>query len=324
VVAEPLTVCLGESLVVFAPATAGPFAEVATFHRTIGGAESNVARGLAALGLPAAWVGAVGADGFGQYLLRTLAAAGVDTSGVLVDPTRPTGLYVKETRDGRSVPHYYRAGSAAAALGPGALAAPSVRALLERAALVHVSGITGALSDSCLELLRAVLSGPAPVSIDLNWRAGLWRDRDPAVLPALLDAAEIVLLGSDEAAEALGTGDPSALRELLPGPDTIVIKDGATSAIAVDGHGRTEVAALDVEVVEPVGAGDGFAAGYLGGMLRGYGQRERLRLGHLLAASAMVVAEDHGPPPPRQVLEAWLGCSEAQWGAARVGAGGLR
>jgi 2-dehydro-3-deoxygluconokinase len=322
---SPLTVCIGESLAVLQPAIPGPLADVATFTRTAGGAESNVARGLVGLGLRAAWVGAVGDDGFGEHLLRTLAADGVDTSGATIDRARPTGLYVKETREGRSVPHYYRAASAAAALGPEALQAPAVKALLADAALVHVSGITAALSDSCLELLRAALTIEGPlVSIDLNWRAALWQGRDPGVLRGLLDAADIVLLGADEAGEVLGTTDPAQLRALLPNPRTLVIKDGATRALAVEKSRTTVVPALGVDVVEPVGAGDAFAAGYLGGLLQGYDQARRLRLGHLLAASALVVADDYAPPPASAVLAKWLAYTESQWAAARVDGTGLR
>jgi 2-dehydro-3-deoxygluconokinase len=313
-------------MAVLVPAAPGPLDNVTTFHRTVGGAESNVARGLAALGLPAAWISRVGDDGFGRHLVRTLTADGVDTRAVIVDPARPTGLYIKETRDGRSVPHYYRAGSAAAALGPDLLDDPTAGPLLARAALIHLSGITAALSDDCLALLRAIMASRRPgqrVSFDLNWRPALWRRRDPRVLRGLLDAADIALLGADEATVVLGTGDPAELRALLPGPDTIVVKDDGRGATAVDRTGSTVEPALTVEVVEPVGAGDAFAAGYLAGTLRGYDQRRRLRLGHLLAAATLVVPGDHGAPPPDVVLDDLLACSAEQWAATSVTAASI-
>jgi 2-dehydro-3-deoxygluconokinase len=326
----PMAVCIGESMAVLVPATAVPLADVTTFHRTIGGAESNVARGLVALGVPAAWVSRVGDDGFGQHLLRSAAADGVDTRAVTVDPARPTGLYIKETVGGRTTPHYYRTGSAASALGPDLLADPVAGPLLANAALIHLTGITAALSASCLELLYALTRRRRPgqlVSFDLNWRPALWRDHSANVLRGLLrdllNAADIAMLGADEAAEVLGTSDPAGLRALLPGPDTLVVKDDARQAVALDRAGATTQPALTVDVVEPMGAGDAFAAGYLTGVLRGYDQCRRLRLGHLLAASTLIVGGDHGAPPPESVLDKLLACSPEEWAATRVGAAGI-
>ncbi|WP_214411588.1 sugar kinase [Sphaerisporangium fuscum] len=319
-------VCVGESMAVLVPAVPGPLEEVATFHREMGGAESNVARGLVSLGVPTAWVSRVGDDGFGRHLLAALTAAGVDTSGVEVDPVRPTGLYVKEIGPLGTRPRYYRTGSAASRLGPSFLDDPVVARLLAEADLVHLSGITAALSDSCLALVEALLHARRPgrlVSFDLNWRPALWHDRDPSVLRRLLDAADIVLLGADEAGLVLGTDDPAELRELLPGPGTIVVKDDARTATALGREETVAEPALTVEVVEPMGAGDAFASGYLAGTLRGYDQRRRLRLGHLMAAGALVVPGDHGVPPAPEVIDRLLTCTAAQWAAIRVSAAGI-
>lgn len=324
---SPTAVCVGETMAALLPDRPGPLEDVAAFRSAIGGAEANVARGLVAFGVPAAWVGRVGADGFGRRIVRELAAGGIDTSAVTIDADRPTGLYVKETGPQGSVLHYYRDGSAGSALGPGLLDGPGpAAAMLARARLVHLSGITAALSDGALALVRALLERPRPpgqaVSFDLNWRPALWRRRDPAVLRALLNAADIVLLGADEAAEALGTGDPAGLRALLPGPATIVVKDDARRATAVDRDGPpVSEPALTVEVVERVGAGDAFAAGYLAGTLRGYDRRRCLRLGHLAAAATLVVHGDHGPPPAPERVEKLLAAAPEEWAATRVGAG---
>ncbi|MDL4773246.1 MULTISPECIES: sugar kinase [Thermomonosporaceae] len=319
----PLAVCVGESLAALLPDRPGPLEDVAAFRHSIGGAEANVARGLVAFGVPTAWVGRVGDDGFGRRIVRDLAAAGIDTRAVTVDPVRATGLYVKETGPDGSVLHYYRDGSAGAALTAGLLDEPPLSA----ARLVHLSGITAALSDGALDLVAALLRRPRPgrlVSFDLNWRPALWRDRDTSVLRPLLDAADIVLLGADEAAEALGTGDPAELRALLPGPETIVVKDDAHRATALTRSAPpVEEPALSVEVVERVGAGDAFAAGYLTGTLRGYDQRRRLRLGHLAAASTLVVHGDHGPPPPPALVDDLLAATPGEWAATTVRATGV-
>ncbi|MFC5910938.1 sugar kinase [Streptacidiphilus monticola] len=326
--ALPQAVCLGESMAVLLPEQPGPLDAVGGFRSAVGGAESNTACVLAGLGVPSAWISRVGADGFGRRLTGELAARGVDVSAVAVDPHRPTGLYVKETGGsahphdlgaGRSRLHYYRAGSAASALSPELLADPAAARLIGAARLLHLSGITPALSDSCLALVRALLALPRngrTVSFDLNWRPALWRDRDPALLRNLLDAADVVLLGADEAEAALGTGDPGELRALLPRPRSLVVKQDAHVATALDRDGTVTVQpALRVEVVEPTGAGDAFAGGYLAGLLHGLDQRGRLRLGHLAAACALTSPGDQGRAPDAASAEALLAATEAQWAA---------
>ncbi|MFI6157096.1 sugar kinase [Kitasatospora sp. NPDC051170] len=332
-----VAVCVGESMAVLLPDRPGPLEAVENFRLSVGGAESNVAGALAALGVPTAWISRVGDDGFGRRLLAEVAARGVDVSAVAVDPHRPTGLYLKEVGGasghhhdlgpGRSRLHYHRRGSAAAALSPALLTDPAAAALLAGARLLHLSGITAALSDDCLALLRALLADRHPgriVSFDLNWRPALWRERDPSVLPPLLDAADVLLLGADEAEDAFGTGDAAALRRRFPGPATVVVKDAARAVTALerDGTAVTEPA-LDVEVVEATGAGDAFAAGYLAGTVHGLDQRRRLRLGHLSAACALTAPGDQAELPPAPVLTALLDASAADWAATRVSAEGI-
>ncbi|MER7584844.1 sugar kinase [Kitasatospora sp. NPDC097691] len=342
----PTAVCVGESMAVLLPDRPGPLESVETFRLSVGGAESNVAGVLAALGVPTAWISRVGADGFGRRLLAELAARGVDVSAVAVDQHRPTGLYLKEVGGstghhhdlgpGRSRLHYHRHGSAAAALSPALLADPAAARLLAHARLLHLSGITAALSDDCLALLRTLVierrhatgahpaGGRGLVSFDLNWRPSLWRDRDPAVLPPLLDAADLLLLGADEAQAAFGTGDPAALRRRFPSPATVVVKDSGrhVTALGRDGTAVTEPA-LAVEVVEATGAGDAFAAGYLAGAVRGLDQRRRLRLGHLSAACALTAHGDQAELPPAAVVTALLDASPADWAATRVTVDGI-
>jgi 2-dehydro-3-deoxygluconokinase len=322
----PEAVCLGESMAVLVPDRPGTLDTVESFRVAVGGAESNVACGLAGLGISSAWVSRVGADGFGTRLTADLAACGVDVSAVAVDPARPTGMYVKELGENSRM-HYYRTGSAASALSPALLEDPAAARLLLRARLWHLTGITPALSDSCLGLVRTLLKLRTPgrlISFDLNWRPALWRDRDPAVLRDLMDAADILLLGADEAELAFGVGDPHELRAMFPSPTTVVVKDSGhqVTALRRDGGTVTE-RALAVEVVEATGAGDGFAAGYLAATLRGLDQRARLRLGHLTAAAALTTRGDHGEALPEDVLTALLNASPQDWAATRVTALGV-
>ncbi|MCE6994997.1 sugar kinase [Saccharothrix sp. S26] len=309
-------------MAVFTPAEAGPAEEVRTWVRGIGGAESNVACALAALGVGVGWVSAVGDDPFGRAVVSSVAAAGVDVSRVRVDPTRPTGLYVKETGKAGSAMRYYRAGSAASALGPEVvdlLDLDGVRA-------VHLTGITAALSPSCLALVHALLDHPGvTTSFDVNWRPALWGPAGPDVLRGLAAKADIVLVGDDEAEALWGVAEPAAVREVLPEPGTLVVKQGAAGATVLEaGAAPVFEPALAVDVVEPVGAGDAFAAGYLAAHLAGEPAARRLRSGHLAAAGALCTLSDVAVPLPPADVARLLAADATTWAAARVSAAGVR
>ncbi|WP_274913616.1 sugar kinase [Streptomyces sp. WZ-12] len=154
-------VCLGESMVTFLPTVPGRLADVPAFQRAIGGAESNVACALARAGHPTRWVSRVGADGFGDHLVREIAGHGVDTRAVRRDPDRPTGIYFRTAGDRATDAHevaYYRAGSAASAMAATTMDLAAIRA----GRVLHLSGITAALSADCLGLLRALMAHPSP------------------------------------------------------------------------------------------------------------------------------------------------------------------
>lgn len=312
-------VCVGETMAAMAPEPVAPLDDAEVLRLDVAGAESNVAMYLAAHGVPARWVSAVGDDPFGRRILRRVASVGVDVSGVRTDPARPTGLLVKNPgRDGTRV-HYYRRGSAAAALGPEILRSTA----LHGAGLVHLTGITPALSAGCRALVEAALAPdrPYPVSFDVNHRAALWTDEPaPGTLRALADRADLVLVGLDEAQELWGPAvtDAAAVRALLPGPGVLVVKDGSREATAFVGAEPYTVPALTVRVVEPVGAGDAFAAGFLAGLRDGGGPVRALRLGHLTAASALRVTADHGPLPSPARRKELLDADDATWARATV------
>lgn len=225
---------LGESMVTFLPSRPGRLADVPSFERAIGGAESNVACALAAAGHTTRWVSRVGTDGFGDHLVETIGGYGVDVSAVRRDPARPTGVYFRTAGDRADDGHevaYYRAGSAASAMAVRNVDLAALRA----ARILHLSGITAALSEDCHALLRE-LTAPGPgrplVSFDINFRPSLWRDAGARrVLLDLARHADVVFVGADEAAAAWGVeGGPEAVREVLPEPRTLVVKQGAEGA----------------------------------------------------------------------------------------------
>ncbi|MCF1596190.1 sugar kinase, partial [Streptomyces muensis] len=229
-------VALGESMVTFLPTRPGRLADVPSFERGIGGAESNVACALAAAGHSVRWVSRVGADGFGDHLVEAIGGYGVDVSAVGRDTARPTGVYFRTAGDRGTDAHevaYYRSGSAASVMSVENVDLDAVRS----GRVLHLSGITAALSEGCLELLRELTApheGRPLVSFDVNYRPGLWRGADgPAVLLELARRADLVFVGEDEAEEAWGiTGGPPAVRAALPEPGVLVVKQGAVGATA--------------------------------------------------------------------------------------------
>jgi len=327
-------VCLGESLVAFRPTGPARLADAAAFTRGIGGAESNVACLLARAGHSVRWVSRVGTDGFGDHLLAEIAAHGVDVSAVRRDPHRPTGVYFRtggerSTTSERPVDPalaevlYHRAGSAASAMSP----ATVDRAVTDSGRVLHLSGITPALSDGCLALTRR-LTAPRPgrplLSFDVNYRVGLWKRRDPTVLLDLARRCDLVFVGADEARAAWGIDGPEAVRAALPEPSVVVVKDGGRGATAhTDDPAEpvVHVPALSVEVVAPVGAGDAFAAGFLSATLRGLPLPARLRHGHLTAAAALTVPGDLAEPPDRHTADRLAALGADAWGGLRLGPG---
>ncbi|WP_432514531.1 sugar kinase [Kineococcus sp. SYSU DK001] len=307
----PAVTCFGEAMAVLTPVGEVPLAHADRFTRTAGGAEFNVALTLARFGVPTAWVSRLGDDGFGEHVLDVARGHGVDVSGVEVDPDRPTGLYVKApgtAADGsrRSRMHYYRNGSAASAMTPELLTAPAVAALLTGSRTVHVSGITPGLSASagrtCDALADLLRPRDTVLSVDLNHRPALWRDLDDGPLHRLLDAADEVLLGEDEAVRVLGTGTAAGVRAALPRARRILLKAEERGVLVLEpGRPDLHVPALRVDVVEPVGAGDAFAAGYLAGRHTGLPVPDAVLLGHRCAAATLVVRGDQPEHLPELV-----------------------
>lgn len=211
-----------------------------------------------------------------------------------------------------------RARAAVSALGPEPLDHAPVRS----AGLLHFTGITPALSPSCREPVTRALSTPAAlrahaVSFDVNHRPALWPDGTAAtVLRRLADRADIVFVGLDEAQGLWGTDlTVTGLWRLLPHPRILVVKDGVRAATAFTGDGVHTVPALRTTVMEPVGAGDAFAAGFLAGLLRGAAPAQALRPGHITAVPALQVAQDHGPLPDAQQIGGLLALPATEWEA---------
>ncbi|WP_457101746.1 sugar kinase [Microbacterium sp. P5_E9] len=281
---------IGETMAMVAPVRAEPVTEAEEFLIDAGGAESNVAAHVAALGHDALWFSRLGADALGWRVARQLAARGIDVSRVIYDDAHPTGLYVKDPGQGVS---YYRRGSAASHLS----ASDADEVDLLGVDVLHVSGITAAISASASAFLSRIMTRASEagvlVSFDVNHRSLLWPAADAApVLAGLARRADIVFTGRDEAEALWDTPNASDIRALFRGVPELVVKDGAVGATVFVGDVVAFAPSQKVDVIEAVGAGDAFAGGYLARRLSDAPLVERLRTGHHRAARTLQTTKD--------------------------------
>jgi 2-dehydro-3-deoxygluconokinase len=297
---------IGETMALMSADKPGPLAHASTLSLGIGGAESNVAIGLARLGVPVHWLGRVGDDPLGHLVTREIRAEGVEVHAV-VDGGAPTGLMIKERRTTTSQSvSYYRAGSAGSRLAPSDLSDD----LLVGAALLHLTGITPALSASArAAVLDAVVRARAAgvlVSFDLNYRSALWSKPEAAEFyRALLPSIDLVFAGDDEARLAVGDdAEPGDLARALvdAGAGAAVVKLGAEGAIAFAEGRLVAMPAVRIIPVDTVGAGDAFVAGYLAEYLAGSDTDACLALAVATGAFVCLVPGDWEGLPRREEL----------------------
>ncbi|WP_405674231.1 sugar kinase [Streptomyces canus] len=276
---------------------------------SVAGAESNVAIGLARLGHRVRWAGRVGADELGALVLRTLRAEGVDISHAVTDDTdRATGLLLTEPRLGTLTRvSYYRAGSAGSAVSP----ADVLPALVPGSRILHLTGITPALSPSAAEAVLAAATSAREagitVCLDVNYRSKLWTaDRARAALRPILAHTDLLIASEDELALVLErpcADESQALHSLLAaGVNEVVVKRGAHGATNFTSDGAMDRAARQVDAIDLVGAGDAFVAGYLSGLLDGADIPARLHRAVTTAAFAVATRGDWEGLPTRDEL----------------------
>jgi 5-dehydro-2-deoxygluconokinase len=283
----PRAVVLGRVLADLYPLQSEtPLDEVRTFERFVGGYGGNVSTGLARMGVRTAVISGVGDDGHGRFITRTLAAEGVDTSGIVVHPTLRTALAFAELWPPDHFPLLaYRFPTCPdQELTPGDLP----RSMLSAADLLYVSGVAFAQRpsrDAAFEALGLRADGRAGTTIlDLDWRPGYWLEPEayPTLMARAVGSADIVI-GSDSEFEAARL-DPAGL--VAGGSAQVLLKHGPAGASWITHEGRHDEPGLPVPVVNGLGAGDAFAAAFGAGLLRGLPTPELLR--HANAAGAIV------------------------------------
>jgi 2-dehydro-3-deoxygluconokinase len=298
-------VTFGEPLMAGLPEEPLPMEQSPALRLHAGGAELNFAVGMRRLGIASTLVGHVGDDPPGRLIRQILQGEGVDTSRLTVRP-RPTGLYLREwLPDGARRPYYYRTGSAAASFGPADWPTdwPAGQAG-EGPRWLHLTGVTAALSASCLDACATALdwarSAGIPVSFDPNYRPWLWdigTARD--ALRPLIAGCDVLLIGLDEAALLLGadTVAEAAAAAAALGPETVVIKQGAAGASAWRDGRLISEPALATTATDPVGAGDAFNAGCVAALLAGRPLEQALTLGAYCGAKVAAVPGEHAGFP---------------------------
>jgi 2-dehydro-3-deoxygluconokinase len=290
------------------PPSPGRLRHASSLSLSIGGAESNVAIGLARLGIPASWISVLGDDELGELVLHRLRAEGVDTSAVRRISDRPTGLYLREEVAGRLRVYYYRTGSAAATLSPNAFD-PS---MLQGAAFLHLTGITGALSPACADFLpwaaATARDAGVRVSYDVNYRSRLWEpSAAQAATEALLPLVDVLFVGHDEANALWGWETDTALEQLSKvGPSEVILKLGADGCAAVINGEQLTSPGFPARQLDPIGAGDAFDAGYLAATLWGWAPEKRLRAANAMGAFCVQNLGDYEGLPSRRELDAFL------------------
>jgi 2-dehydro-3-deoxygluconokinase len=299
-------VTLGESLGLFYSTTPAPLSHADTLRLGVAGAESNVAIGLQRLGVSTSWIGKVGNDSLGTKVLRELRAEGIDVHAIVDDDAR-TGLMIKERRTSETAKvWYYREQSAGSRLRPEDVPL----SVIASAKLLHLTGITAAISDSAhqsmLTATRAARAAGTLVSFDVNHRSSLWKDRNPTdTYKELAQHADILFAGEDEAEWLTGNkGDPMTLahRICAMGPKQVIIKLGTAGCVAVIDGGEYHQPAVPIQVVDTVGAGDAFVAGYLAELMADETVQTRLVTATQTGAFACLSYGDWEGLPTRQEL----------------------
>jgi 2-dehydro-3-deoxygluconokinase len=301
----------GEAMLLLVADRPGPIENATSFHKRTAGAETNVAIGLARLGLKVGWASRLGTDSMGRSLIASMKGEGIDCSHVITDATQRTGFQFKgRVTDGSDPPvEYHRKGSAASHMGP----ADVDEAWLRSARHLHATGVFPAISEASLQaaiktmdVMRAV---GRTISFDTNLRPTLWASTEVMRhwINHLASFADWVLPGIEEG--LLLTGQDTAegiarfYRDL--GAKLVVVKLGAAGAYfdsAVSGTGYVDGFPVK-EVVDTVGAGDGFAAGVISALLEGRSVRDAVRRGAWIGARAVQVLGDTEGLPTRAELE---------------------
>jgi sugar/nucleoside kinase (ribokinase family) len=304
-------VTFGEAMMMLVADRPGPLESVDLFHKCTAGAETNVAIGLARLGLRVGWASRLGQDTVGRYLLKSIGGEGVDCSRVICAAGELTGMLFKGKVTDGSDPfvEYHRQGSAASRMA----VADVDEAWLMSARHLHATGVFAAVSASTHALVKHTMglmrAAGRTVSFDPNLRPSLWASPEAmrTCINGLAASADWVLPGLEEARLLTGIESPADIARFYRdlGAKVVVVKLGDAGAYFDDGRQQGIVPAVPVaHVVDTVGAGDGFAVGVVSALLEGRTLEQAVARGAWIGARAVQVRGDTEGLPTRDVLDA--------------------
>ncbi len=282
----------GETMVLLDPLDDGAPSMGSRFDVRVAGAETNYGIGLTRLGIGVRWVSKIGDDPFGGIIAEALGDEDIDLGYLQREPGAPTGVFFKWRSAGRSHVFYYRKGSAASRLGPEDVP----EGAFDGIAHVHLTGITMAISESAGELVvdlaRRASQRSITVSFDPNFRPALWKSPRAALDAHLcvLPYVDWYLCGLEEGHLLFGTGTERRLVDAVEdaGAGNVVVRVGERGVIVREGADLVTVAPPKLEsVLDEVGAGDGFAAGFTYGLLQGWAPHRCAQAGNLIAGAAL-------------------------------------
>ena len=298
-------VTLGEVLLRLSLPSPARFETTRQLDVQIGGAEANVAAVAARLGLRVAWISALPDNAWGERVRRELGGHGIDCGGVRTIAGARMGLYFLEygapPRPIRVL--YDRRDSAFARLRAEDVDWEPVR----HARIVHLTGITPALGPTARGLVERALQAAGEVSFDLNYRATLWSPAEArAFTTSVLPRTRYLFIGAEEARTVFGLDGPAeamlaGLARLAP-KATISLMQGAEGCTVLDGTRLLRPRYRhDVQVVDPIGAGDAYVGGFLWATLQGRALEDAIDAGHAVAALKCAIWGDIALVTPRDV-----------------------
>ncbi|MBM7656041.1 sugar kinase [Neobacillus cucumis] len=301
-------ITFGEAMAMFMANQPGSLHEVNQFTRELAGAETNVAIGLTRLGLRSGWVSKVGRDAFGTFIIERLKNENVDIESVLVADHYPTGFQLKsKVIEGDPEVQYFRKGSAASHL----CIDDFNEGYFKAASHLHMTGIPLALSEQARAYAKHALSfmkkNGRSVSFDPNLRPSLWTSQEEMVeqINTVAFQADYVFPGISEGEILTGFKNPRDIASfyLEMGVKLVVIKLGEEGAFYKTLNEEGTVSGFEVkEVIDTVGAGDGFAVGVISGLIENLSIKDAVLRGNAIGALAVQAPGDNDGYPTKEAL----------------------
>jgi 2-dehydro-3-deoxygluconokinase len=308
-------ITIGDAMITFNPSSTGPMRFVQSFDRKVGGAELNFAIGCSRLGLCTGWISRLGNDEFGKHIFNFVRGEGIDVSEVKLVDGYPTSLNFKEIMEGGDgSTYYYRANSPTKSLTNESIKS----SYFESAKLLHITGVFPAIDEKNIEIIHTAISEAKKqnllISFDPNIRLKLWtKERAKKVLLEFLPHVDIFLTGLEEAELLLGTSDPVEIFEECKklGISNVAIKLGEKGSIGYQNGEYLEASpVVPKKIVDTVGAGDGFDAGFVYGVLNGWSLEKTLRFANTIGSMVVSVKGDNEGLPYLEDVRIKLGEKE--------------